>query len=266
MFNIKSRIAVASLAFVAAATVGLAQEKSKAKSAPPALSAQSKEILARLEKRVPMPFPHETPLEDVLRYIQSSTPGKYQLGIPIYVDPAGLKLAKRSLTSTIALDLENAPLKETLPRVLEQLQMAFVVDDGVLFISSPELIERDRTEPVVIAKDDSAKTKRVLKTLDEPHQLPLTDATTLEDFVKYVTQMTTGPNGPALTIEVDPHGLHNANCTMNSTVQIELEGVPLRTGLRLALKQLGLAFAVKDGTVVISSPLGIRKLKSEPKS
>jgi len=271
MFLTNVKIAVASLAvgagwLAAAATIGLAQEKRKARSAPPALSAQSREILAKLEKRVPMPFANETTLDDVLKYIRTSTPGKYQFGIPIYVDPAGLKIAKQSLYSTITLDVENAPLKETLPRVLQQLQLEFVVDDGVLFISSPELIERERTEPAVVVKDDSTKTKLVLKSLDEPHRLPLTDATTLEDLVKYVTQVTTGPDGPALSIEVDLHGLYNANCTMKSTVQIELEGVPLRTGLRLALKQLGLAFAVKDGTVVISSPNGIRKLKDEKKT
>jgi hypothetical protein len=264
MFLTEVKIAVAALAVGAAATIGIAQEKTKAKSAP-ARSAQSKEILAKLEERVPMPFPNETPLVDVLKYIQTSTLRKYQFPIPIYVDPAGLKLAKRSLTSTFTLEVENAPLKETLPRVLEQLQLEFVVDDGVLFISAPELIERDRKEPVVVAKDDSPKTKRVLKTLDEPHQMPLPDATTLEDLVKYVTQMTTGPDGPALSIDVDLHGLYNANCTMQSTVQIDLEGAPLRTSLRLALKQLGLAFAVKDGTVVISSPNGIRRLKDEKK-
>ncbi len=266
MFLTIAKLAVGSLAVGAAATIGFAQEKTKAKSAPPARSAQSKAILAKLEKRLPMPFPNETPLDDVIKYIRTRTAGPHDIGIQIYLDPAGLKLAKRSLTSTFTLDVENALLKETLPRVLEQLQLDFVVDDGVLFISASELIERDRKEPVVVAKDDSPKTKLVLKTLDDPYQFPFPDATTLEDIVRYVTQATTGPNGPALKIEVDPHGLYNANCTMQSTVQIDLEGVPLRTSLRLALKQLGLAFAVKDGTVVISSPTGIRKLKDEKKS
>ncbi len=40
---------------------------------------------------------------------------------------------------------------------------------------------------------------------------------------------------------------------MNSTVQLDLEGVPLRTSLRLMLKQLGLTYKVEDGVVMITS-------------
>src|SRR5262249_22576042 len=40
--------------------------------------------------------------------------------------------------------------------------------------------------------------------------------------------------------------------TLTSVVQIDLEGVPLRTTLALCLKQLGLAYEVKDGLVRIT--------------
>ena len=34
---------------------------------------------------------------------------------------------------------------------------------------------------------------------------------------------------------------------------IDIEGIPLKTALRLILKQLGLAFQVKDGLLTITS-------------
>ena len=40
-------------------------------------------------------------------------------------------------------------------------------------------------------------------------------------------------------------------------MKINLEGVPLKTSLRLLLKQLGLAYCVKEGLLIISSPEGI---------
>ena len=42
---------------------------------------------------------------------------------------------------------------------------------------------------------------------------------------------------------------------MTSTVHnMDLEGVPLKTTLRLLLRQLGLAYCVRDGVLIISSP------------
>jgi hypothetical protein len=57
-----------------------------------------------------------------------------------------------------------------------------------------------------------------------------------------------------LPIYIDPLGLSDAERTMQSPVQIELEGVPLKSGLRLLLKQLGLNYVVKDGMIVIDTP------------
>jgi hypothetical protein len=46
--------------------------------------------------------------------------------------------------------------------------------------------------------------------------------------------------------------------TLTSPVVVDLEGVPLKSALRLMLKQLYLAYCVRDGVVIISSPDVIR--------
>ena len=51
--------------------------------------------------------------------------------------------------------------------------------------------------------------------------------------------------------------------TPESTVVIDLEGVPLKTSLRLILKQLGLAYCVRDGVIIISSVRGVREELAE---
>ena len=83
-----------------------------------------------------MSFANETPLDDVLKYIKQATTTKTYAGIPIYVDPKGLKEAEKSLTSTVSIDLEGVPLKTTLRLLLKQLDLAYCVRDGVLIISS----------------------------------------------------------------------------------------------------------------------------------
>ena len=120
-------------------TIGFTQEKPEAKSSPAKVSTRTKAILAKLEKRVSMSFANETPLDDVLKYIkQATTTGQNDPGLPIYVDPIGLRYAKSSLTSTVVLDVEEAPLKVTLPQILKQLNLTYIVNDDVLIITSPQ--------------------------------------------------------------------------------------------------------------------------------
>jgi hypothetical protein len=106
--------------------------------------APTQAILAALAKPIPMRFPHETPLEDVLKYIKSATAGPADTGIPIYVDPVGLHEAGKRMDSPVTLDLEGVPLGTTLKFVLKQLGMAYEVRDGLLRITSEPT---DREEP-----------------------------------------------------------------------------------------------------------------------
>jgi len=109
------------------------------------------------------------------------------------------------------------------------------------------------TEP----PDDSPKTKAILAKLDERVSMNFSNDTPLDDIKKYIEQSTQDekaglPTG--IPIYVDPKGMQEADKTMASTISISLEGVPLKTTLDLALKQLNLAYRVKDGLLIISSP------------
>jgi hypothetical protein len=110
--------------------------------APAAASANDKltrAIMTQLNERITMSFPQETPLEDVLKYIKSNTQSEelnLPSGITIYVDPLGLQQAEMTLATPVTLDLEGVPLRRTLTLVLNQVNMRYFVNDGVLFITS----------------------------------------------------------------------------------------------------------------------------------
>jgi hypothetical protein len=93
-------------------------------------------IFAKLERPIPMKFPDETPLEDLLKYVKSATVGPNDNGIPIYVDPVGLQEAHKTMTSPVTIDLEGVPLGTTLHFVLKQLGLIYEVKDGLLTITS----------------------------------------------------------------------------------------------------------------------------------
>jgi hypothetical protein len=101
--------------------------------------------------------------------------------------------------------------------------------------------------------DRDPKTKSILAKLDEPISMSFPNETPLEDVLKYIKSATQGPNDTGIPIYVDPVGLNEAEKTMTSPVTLDLEGVPLKTTLRLLLKQLGLTYTVKDGLLTITS-------------
>ncbi len=107
--------------------------------------------------------------------------------------------------------------------------------------------------------DKNPKSAEVRKKLEQPISISFNAATPLDDVVKYIKQATTSKTYSGIPIYVDPYGRNNdADATMKSTVNhMELEGIPLKTTLRLMLKQLDLAYCVRDGVLIISSPQGI---------
>jgi hypothetical protein len=96
------------------------------------------------------------------------------------------------------------------------------------------------------------KTQAINDKLEQPLSMPFANETPLEDVLKYISQNTQGPNDDGIQIHVDPIGLEDASATMQSTVRINLEGVPLKRSLKIMLDQLDLTYTVQDGLLFIS--------------
>jgi hypothetical protein len=104
------------------------------------IDAANERILKALEQPVSMPFPIDSPLEDVLKYIKQATTTPTFPGIPIYIDPLGLQEAERSLTSTVTIDLQGVPLRETLHLCLKQLGLDYSVTNGHVLITNEDSV------------------------------------------------------------------------------------------------------------------------------
>ena len=78
--------------------------------------------------------------------------------------------------------------------------------------------------------------------------------TPLEDVLKYLATATRAPYGKDIPIYLDPLGLQEAEKSLTSTVRnLEFDGVPLKTSLRLCLDQLDLSYRIRDGLLLITS-------------
>jgi hypothetical protein len=85
--------------------------------------------------------------------------------------------------------------------------------------------------------------------LDKPIAMPFQNETTLEDVNAYIKKTTKGASKFGIGFDVDQNVLKEEEKSMSSTIRMGVEGVPLRTTLRLLLRQLGLAYYVKGGVV-----------------
>ncbi|HEX3448675.1 MAG TPA: hypothetical protein VHS97_10505, partial [Isosphaeraceae bacterium] len=116
------------------------------------------------------------------------------------------------------------------------------------------------------AREGDPLSKVVLKKLEEPISMSFANETPLDDVLKYIRQATTTPTYAGIPIYVDPKGLEEATAALDSTVSFDLEHVPLKTTLRLMLKQIGLAYCVRDGVLIISSVQGVNEELNEAQS
>jgi RNA polymerase sigma factor (sigma-70 family) len=118
-------------------------------------------------------------------------------------------------------------------------------------------IARPKKPPIPLGptgQGKDPKSQMILIRLNDLVPLKFADETPLEDFLKYIKESTkSAAMSHGIPIYVDPLGLQEAEKSMNSTIRIELDGVPLKRTLQLVLKQLGLAYFVEDGMIYITS-------------
>jgi hypothetical protein len=114
---------------------------------------RSQRIVTELAKPLSMSFQEDTPLQDILKYLKHATKGAaFPDGLPLYVDPMGLSEADKSMTSTVRnVDVEGVPLRTTLRLLLDQLDMTYVIHDGLLRITSKESADQESREETVDA-------------------------------------------------------------------------------------------------------------------
>jgi RNA polymerase sigma factor (sigma-70 family) len=113
----------------------------------------TRRVRERLEHAITLPFSEETPLSDVVKYIQSATdcpelPG----GIQVYLDPLGLLEKELTRESPITIELQGISLKRGLFLALRSVGLAYTIQDGLLIISTTEKLEELLSTPLIVGE------------------------------------------------------------------------------------------------------------------
>jgi RNA polymerase sigma factor (sigma-70 family) len=99
------------------------------------------------------------------------------------------------------------------------------------------------------------RSQQIIAKLGDLVPMKFLEETPLEDVIKHIRQATKSSDMPSgIPIYVDTVALREADKTLTSTVRaIDLEGVPLRRTLQLALAQLDLGYFIVDGMIYVTS-------------
>lgn len=111
-----------------------------------------------------------------------------------------------------------------------------------------------RLSVTVANNEENPQTKAVLEALDQPFTLQLAEDSTLGDLVDQIKESLTTADGEKVPVYVDPRGIEEVGAALGSPVVIDLENAPLKLSLRLALKQLDLAYCVREGELMGRHP------------
>jgi RNA polymerase sigma factor (sigma-70 family) len=214
---------------------------------------RNRQIMERLEKRVPMQFANETPLKDIIEHIKSETADAKGKVIPIYVDPLALQAAEKTLESPVTIDLDDIPVRITLRLVLDQLDLFYRVDEGMVFIEAKDDKDANHTGEPTPLPVDFERNKAIETALNREVAMPFGNSASIKEVLQHIRENARDPQGKMIPIYVDPIGLLEAEKTLANPIQFQLEDVPVRTTLRLVLKQISMFYKVEDGILKITA-------------
>jgi hypothetical protein len=138
------------------------------------------------------------------------------------------------------ISLKDVTLSEALTAILRPMNLAYSVEDGFVWISTPDRIEQ---EPF-IPPDTSNATPSLIDALQ-----------TLQDFefddTSLANALATMAQRADVSIEVDTK---NTNITADTVNDYTIKGIPFSIALNIILRQHDLTFITNGQDIIVTSP------------
>lgn len=223
-------------------------------------SPRTREVMRRLARPASLTYKKLVPLKQFIADFARASRQRGEPAIPFYVDPDGLQEAEKTMDSPLTGGVAGIPLRTTLRLLLAELGLAYCVHDGLVFVSFETDLDAVRARPLVISRDDTPATRKLLARLEQPLALKFADETPLAQVLILLKKASRGGADDAgIMICVDRRGLDASRTSVNATIDpVVIEGVQLRTTLGMMLAQLDLACYVADGRLLISDARSIK--------
>jgi hypothetical protein len=141
------------------------------------------------------------------------------------------------------ISLKNVSMAEGLDGLLRPMNLAYSVEDGFLWVSSPELIAQEQ----FTAPDTAHAEPALVEALQAAHDFEF-DKTSLSGTLAAMAQRA------GVSIDVDTK---STNAIAAAAVNdFEVKDLPFSTALSILLREHNLAFAANGQDIIVTSPAG----------
>ncbi len=223
---------------------------------------------AKNDKKIPS-------LERLIQVVQSTTKDPaigLPRGIPIELQTASRRIAQLQPINLprLASYKKSTPFQTILDKEMKAFGLKYEVKFGTLYIG----FDNEQTvlnigndvyeQPSSITRelDDEKRNEMIRAKLDRIIPLKFPKQVSLNELVAYIKKATRDGDEKPIPIYVDPRvfgdqPFNYAKSVEDPAIVIDLDDVPLRTSLRLALIQMHLEYAVSGGLLIIGgTPVG----------
>jgi ferric-dicitrate binding protein FerR (iron transport regulator) len=206
------------------------------------LSAADKRVIDALRSTTNIEFFEES-LQDVVDYLK-----KYHK-VDIRFDEKALGDAGVKTDVPVTRRMGAVTLHSALRLILIQLDLAHVVRDGAILITTPErgrqLVRDGGIDPAGFCQRPAARQK-IAAALKKPVRMEFVDES-LANVIDYLIDYC------RVEIQIDHRALTRARVRMDVPRTINIREVPLETALRLLLRDLGLTCVAEDEWILITA-------------
>ena len=196
------------------------------------------------------------------------------VGIPVRLTAAAKQVPPPlgvTVASLVAGD-ESTPLRVALTNYAADLGLGYRVAGGALILDAAPTARPGAAVPADTAErkaDDERRNALIRAKLDRPAALTFPGKVSIDTVLTRVVQVAKeGPDDRPIPVYLDPtcfaadpNGNKPAVAdSKQPVITIDLVDVPLRTSLRLALRQVDLDYTVAGGLLIIGRPFEIDRL------
>ena len=204
------------------------------------INQSEKRILAALLEKTDIEF-FDTALIDAMQFFSDLH------DIPIIIDETALTEEGISTVEPITRKLSGVSLKNALDIMLKPLGIAYLVEDGVLKITSQNVVQARNRKPQAVDLTRPKETEqRIIAALSETTSIEFFD-TSLIDAVQFIAELHN------IQILIDEPALGEEGITTDEPISQVLSGISLESVLNITLKPLGLTYMIEDEVLKITT-------------
>lgn len=207
-------------------------------------------IVEKLKKPVTLDFT-DSALADVVDFLRDFT------GENVVLDRLALEEQGITPDTPITLKLAGVSLKTALSLILEQIKLAWIIRDEVLFITTEEqAVARPAGAigPEAVAVD-VRKRREIEAKLRQPVTFDFTESA-LSDVVAFLRDFS------GVNVVLDQPALEEEGISGDTTINLKLTHVTLSSALNLLFDQLALTWLIRDEVLFVTTRERARALRA----